>query len=77
MKKLIIMSLGLMALSLISCKKDRDCECTTTTTTVLGNASETETVTLVDVSKGTAKRACVSSTSTNPNYTVKSECKLK
>ena len=78
MKKNLLIIIGIVALSTVSCKKDRVCECTTTTT-VPGSASETDSFTLLDVSKGTAKRACVKTTRTigTTSYTATTDCKLK
>lgn len=81
MKKIILFGLGIAAISLTSCKKDRTCECTNESTYTFGGTSTTSTskdvVTLVDVSKATAKRICVSTSSTDTNYSSKSTCELK
>lgn len=80
MKKNIIALSALIVLGLASCKKDRVCECTSSSNEP-GTTTSTDTYTLLDVSKGTAKKACVVSTNTytsnGTTYTDKYECKLK
>jgi len=80
MKKTILFVFAVVAIAATSCKKDRVCECTYTDTAP-GSVSSTSNVTLLEVSKGTAKRACVTTTSTytvsGTSYTQKSDCKLK
>lgn len=76
MKKLkLLTTAGLIAMAIVSCKKDRTCECTTTS----GGVSYTIPVTLVKVTKKQAKDICVSRTDYDSNGQVSSttDCKLK
>ncbi|MFN5182984.1 MAG: hypothetical protein ACK5D5_08160 [Bacteroidota bacterium] len=81
MKKITLIGLGIVAISLTACKKDRVCECTEQYTANFGGSQNTTTTTssftLVDVSKATAKRICVSTSSSNANYSQKTTCELK
>ena len=79
MKKNIIALSALIILGLASCKKDRNCECKYTDT-FPGSTAVTETYTLIDVSKGTAKKACIdmkSTYGTGTTYTETIDCELK
>lgn len=76
MKKLkLLTTTGLIAMAIISCKKDRVCECTTTS----GGFSATGSVTLKNVTKKQAKDICVSGVSydSNGQVTTTTDCKLK
>ena len=70
---------ALAMISLASCKKDRVCECTTSSSA--GGPSVTQKFTLVDVSKGVAKKKCVSSkeedSSSGTTVTETTTCTLK
>jgi hypothetical protein len=77
MKKLTILAVAALAISFASCKKDRVCTCTYTTTG--SSTSGTNVTTMTKVSKGTAKKACVSGTSyntTSASYITTYDCKL-
>ena len=80
MKKTIILFACAVTLALASCKKDRVCECTSSSNEP-GYTSSTDTYTVLNVSKGTVKKACITTeatyTSGGSTYTHKSECKLK
>jgi hypothetical protein len=80
MKKSFILTASVLALALMSCKKDRVCECTDSSNEP-GYTSTTNSYTLLEVSKGTAKKACITwedtYTSGGSTYTNKYECKLK
>jgi len=73
MKKLTILSVAVLAMSLASCKKDYKCTCTTTSGSFTGTAQVT---TIVGVSKKTAKANCVSSTGTSNGTTWTKTCTL-
>jgi hypothetical protein len=74
MKK-ISMIAAVIALTVISCAKDRTCTCTHSDSA--GSPSTTTTVTLVKASKSQGKAACVStSQSFTTGVTYKSDCKL-
>ncbi|MES2515876.1 MAG: hypothetical protein V4580_17105 [Bacteroidota bacterium] len=75
MKKLTILSVAFLALSLASCKKDYTCTCTNTSTQT-GSTTTTSEVTFVKVKKGDAKRACVKTTDTDNGVTTTRDCKL-
>jgi hypothetical protein len=75
MKKITILSVAFLALSLVSCKKDYTCTCTNTSS-VAGSTSTTSEVTYVDAKKADAKRACVKTTETTGSVTETSDCKL-
>lgn len=80
MKKLTFLSAAaLVALSLVSCKKDHTCTCTSSSTAP-GSKSTTTEYTILDAKKADAKRACVK-TSTDyamggNTYTNTRDCKL-
>jgi hypothetical protein len=76
MKKITLLAVAFVALTAVSCKKDRTCTCTTTTTSTSStsgsfsssysgpfNSTENKT-TLTKVSKKTAKANCVSNEDT-------------
>lgn len=68
MKKVILFSAVLAALSFASCKKEHDCTCTSTKTYAGTTTNEgTTIVTYKDVTKRNAKTLCVSSTQTDPD----------
>ena len=70
MKKLLFLTTAIVAISIVSCKKDRVCECTFSGTTFK--------TTLNDATKRQAKDACVSQSYDNGNgTTTKVDCKLK
>jgi len=81
MKKLTILALGIITLSLSSCKKDRTCECTETETQ--GNTITVTTInaTFSEIKKRDAKDACsnyaYTTTSSGSTYSSKVDCKLK
>lgn len=60
MKKLSILTVAVLAISFASCKKDRVCTCTVTQTG--STVSGSYVTTMTKVSKGTAKKACISGT---------------
>jgi len=82
MKKIFLL-LSVVALSsLTSCKKDRVCTCTITSTAPSSSGysyTDTKETTMTKISKGSAKRACVKSTTTNAGsaYSTIEDCKLK
>ncbi len=76
MKKLTILSVALVALSMASCKKDFTCSCTSTNT-FPGSVTSTNEYTIVKAKKGDAKRACVKTTVTENGYTTTKDCQLK
>lgn len=80
MKKLTILSVAFLALSLASCKKDHTCTCTTSSTAP-GSTSSTSEYTIVKAKKGDAKKKCVKTTNDNVTfagtYTTTRDCKLK
>lgn len=65
MKKILILAVAIVAISTVSCKKERTCDCKTTTTTVVtftggsasGSSSSTDKVTAEKMSKKFFKRA--------------------
>jgi len=70
MKKLTILSIAVVALSLASCKKDYTCTCTT-------SGSSTASVTkILDVNKKQAQANCVSGTTTAGSYSGSQTCTL-
>lgn len=79
MKKNLLLA-AFVGLAMVSCKKDFTCECTSTST-FPGSTSSTQKYTIYDVSKGTAKRACIKRTyeysGGGATYTSTSDCKLK
>jgi hypothetical protein len=75
MKKLTILSVAFLALSLASCKKDYTCTCSNTST-VAGSTTTTSETTFVKAKKGDAKRACVKKTYTSGSATLTRDCKL-
>lgn len=76
MKKLSILSIAFLALSLASCKKDYTCNCTNMSTQA-GSTTTTSEITYVKARKADAKRACVKTTDTESGVTVTHDCKLK
>jgi hypothetical protein len=83
MKKITLLAVAFVAISLASCKKDRDCECTTTTvfangTTTTGTA---QTITIKEIKKSEAKTWCTKKvtveTDNTGTETKTSDCKLK
>ena len=58
MKKLFILPIALLVLSLTSCKKDYTCTCTMT------GATSAQIITIVDATKSAAQANCVSYTET-------------
>ncbi|MES2762171.1 MAG: hypothetical protein V4677_08190 [Bacteroidota bacterium] len=75
MKKLSILSVAFLALSLASCKKDHTCTCTNTSTQA-GSTTTTSEIVYVKAKKADAKRACVKTTDTNGSVTYTQDCKL-
>lgn len=74
MKKIMMIAV-VIALTSVSCAKDRTCTCTDTSSA--GGPSTTSTTTLVGTSKGQAKANCVSTKWTNTTgVTYTSDCKL-
>lgn len=74
MKK-VIMIAAVIALTSVSCSKDRTCTCTNTDS--LGSPSTTNTYTIVGSSKSQGKANCVSTKSTDAaGNTYTSDCKL-
>ena len=59
MKKITLIAIAFVALSLVSCKKDYTCTCTTT------GVTEPTVTKIVGVKKSDAKANCVSTTRTN------------
>lgn len=77
MKKLSILAIAALAMGFASCKKDRVCTCTITSTG--SSTSSTNVTTMTKVSKGTAKKACVSGSSydqSSASYVTTADCKL-
>lgn len=77
MKKIKVFSIviALGAIALVSCKKDRVCECK-----IYVNGSsfgDPQKTTLNDVSKRTAKDACITRKATENGIEMKIECELK
>lgn len=60
MKKLTLTGIAVLALLVVSCKKDYTCTCTETSTTNGGSTVTTNEnpITIKEVSKGTAKSIC-------------------
>lgn len=79
MKKSLLFA-AVTCLALMSCKKDFTCECTSSSTAP-GSTNETTKYTIYEVSRGTAKRACVKTTSESTGgtttYVYTNDCKLK
>ena len=77
MKKTIITSLALVAISFASCKKDRTCSCTQQDNSPGSTASEYKVV-YKKISKSNAKAACMSLevTPTGQPYTETRKCTL-
>ncbi len=73
MKKIILL-VAFVALTTVSCTKDRTCTCTTTNSG--GGTAETETTTLVGTTKGQGKANCITVKYTSGTNTVTRECKL-
>lgn len=73
MKKITILSVAVLGLTLASCKKDYKCTCTTTSGSF---TSDPDVTTFVGVSKGTAKANCVSYTETYTGGTSTTNCTL-
>lgn len=69
MKKIITLSLAVVALSLASCKKDYTCTCTAST-------GGSNTYTITKASKKTAQANCASYTQTNNGVTYTETCTL-
>ena len=59
MKKITLLSIALIAISVASCKKDRTCSCTETDNSVGATTTEYKVV-YKKVTKGSAKAACMS-----------------
>ncbi len=82
MKKIFLLLSIVAVASLTSCKKDRTCSCTTTDTypTVAGySETNTSEFKMTKISKGSAKRGCVKTTTTGngSSYSTTVDCKLK
>ena len=83
MKKITLLAVAFVAISLASCKKDRDCECTTTTVSANGTTTTgtAQTTTIKEISKGDAKTQCnktvYSNTNSGGTTTSTNDCKLK
>lgn len=73
MKKITILSVAVLGMTLASCKKDYKCTCTTTSGSSTGTADVT---TFVGVSKKTAKANCISYTQTYTGGTSTTNCTL-
>ncbi len=77
MKKITLLAVAALAISLASCKKDRTCTCTNISSN--GNTT-TETITIKKESKRTAKDFCYKSTNVSTYGTntsnSSSDCKL-
>lgn len=70
MKKIIILSSAVLAIGLISCKKDYTCTCTS------AGSSTPSVVKYVGVSKKTAKANCVSTITTASGFGYTETCTL-
>ncbi len=80
MKKITILSIALIALSLASCKKERTCTCVTTDNDpASAGASSTKTIVYKKITKANAKAACMSIdiTPDGQPYTETRKCTLK
>lgn len=83
MKKITLLAVACVAISLASCKKDRDCECTSTYVSANGTTTTgtAQTTTYKKISKGDAKTQCsktvYSSTNSGGTTTSTNDCKLK
>ena len=76
MKKVIFIAVVAVA-SLASCKKDHTCTCTSTSDAP-GSTSSTQVYTVVKAKKSDAKKACITSKTTNSaGYTTTNTCELK
>lgn len=74
MKK-VMMIASVIALTAVSCAKDRTCTCTQTSSA--GGTPTTNSVTLVESTNGQAKANCVTTTQTyTSGVTIKNDCKL-
>jgi hypothetical protein len=69
MKKLVIFSIALVAISFASCKKDYTCTCT-------GSFGSSYTTKITGVSKKGAQGRCVSGTRTSGSYSDVVTCTL-
>jgi hypothetical protein len=78
MKKIAILSIGALALSFASCKKDRTCNCTFNDGSP-GAETTSYTVVYKKASKSQAKAACLNSKTTPDGqpYTETVNCTLK
>ncbi len=80
MKKITLLAVAFVAVSLASCKKDRTCECTYTSTSGSGSVSTSKT-TYKKVKKSDAKFLCQKTTYVHVDNsgtdTDISDCKLK
>lgn len=74
MKK-VIMIASVVALTAVSCAKDRTCTCTYSNN-LTGSTTTTQTTTLVGTSKGQAKANCISTSVTTGTVVSTSDCKL-
>ena len=77
MKKILLLSLGVLFFAgLVSCKKDHTCACTTTTA---GAGTIESEIQIKDQTKKKAKDACdaMSTTTTMAGVSITTSCKLK
>ena len=83
MKKITLLAVACVAISLTSCKKDRDCECVNTYTSANGTTttSPATITTYKKISKADAKTQCTklvfSDTGSGGTTTSTNDCKLK
>jgi len=83
MKKITLLAVACVAISLASCKKDRDCECIYSYTSANGTTTTdpATTTTYKKISKGDAKTQCNKTVWSNTNSggttTSTNDCKLK
>lgn len=78
MKKILILGIAVVGLTLTSCKKERTCECTITTT-IDGNSTSQTVTSTTEATKKDAKEACENGNSSQELLGIKTEavCELK
>ena len=80
MKKVILV-VAIAGLAMASCKKDRICSCTVTSSYTAGsttiNTTTNDETTFKEVSKRTAKSACISRKASDSNSSYSAVCELK